>query len=152
MFVRSSAEIGLEVKGRVLPLQPLPRLSTRWYLRGLKVTVTHYMCELEVLSNTTMAHDFPVTLQILQNCVTINSVVLVELQGKDLIPKGSAAVHFKGLAGDSTLLLILPRLMTMQLATDSVPASQLGIPVTAQLFCVTLPQEENTHFDSVTHI
>ena len=99
-----------------------------------------------------MAHDFPVTLQILQNCVAINSVVLVELQGKDLIPKGSAAVHFKGLAGGSTLLLILPRLMTMQLAIDSVPASQLGIPVTAQLFCVTLPPEESIPFDFVTRI
>ena len=99
-----------------------------------------------------MAHGFPVTLQILQNCVTINSVVLVESQGKGLIPKGSAAVHFKGLAGGSTLLLIPPRLMTMQLATDSVPASQLGIPVTAQLFCVTLPPEESIPFDFVTRI
>ena len=97
-----------------------------------------------------MAHDFAVTLQILQNCVTIQTVALVELQGKDLILKGLTVFHFKGLARASTLLLIPPRHMTMQLANDLVHPSEIGILITAQFFYVTLLLEENTLYSSVT--
>ena len=121
--MRSSAEIGLDVKARVLPSSPLPRYLTQWYQRGLKVIVTLHGGS-KILNSTTMAHDFAVTLQTLLSCVTIQTVVLVELQGKDLILKRSAGVHFKGLARASTLLLIPPRRMTMLLAKDLVQLSE----------------------------
>ena len=104
------------------------------------------------MNHITMAHHFAVTLPILPSFVTVQTVALVELQGEDLIPKGSAAVHFKGLAGGSTLLLTLPRLMTMQLAIESVELSEIEILITAQFFYVTLLLEENKPYDPVTDI
>ena len=102
------------------------------------------------MNGTTMAHDFAVTLQILLSCVTIQTVALVELQGRDLILKRSAEVHFKGLVQASTLLLIPPKLTTMQLAIDLVRLLDfVGILVTAQFFYVTLLLAENTPFDIV---
>jgi len=100
-----------------------------------------------------MAHDFAVTLPILLSFVMVQTVVLVELQGKDLILKRSAGVgvHFKGLVRVSTLLLIPPRRMTMLLAIDLVQLLEFrGILVTAQFFYVTLLLEENTLYSSVT--
>ena len=106
-----------------------------------------------VLNSTTMAHDFAVTLQTLQSCVMIQTVALVELQGKDLILKGSAGVHFRGLVRASTLLLIPPRRMTMLLEIDLVQLSEFGgILVTAQFFYVTLLLEESTPFNIVAYL
>ena len=100
-----------------------------------------------------MAHDFAVTLPILLSFVMVQTVALVELQGKDLILKRSAGVHFKGLVRVSTLLLIPPRLTTMQLAIDLVQLSEFrGMLVTAQFFYVTLLLEENRPFDIVAHL
>ena len=105
------------------------------------------------MNSTTMAHNFAVTLQTLQNCVTNQNAALVELQGKDLILKRSAGVHFKSLARASTLLLIPPRHMTMPLAIDLVQLSEFrGILVTAQFFYVTLLLEENIPFNIVAYL
>ena len=152
LFVRSSAKIGLDVKVHVLPSSPLPRLLTQWYQRGFKVIVT-LRGGSKLLNSTIMAHDFAVTLQTLLSCVTIQTVALVKLQGKDLILKRSAGVHFKGLVRASTLLLIPPRLMTMLLAKDLVQLSEFrGILVTAQFFYVTLLLEANTPFNIVAYL
>jgi len=102
-----------------------------------------------------MAHDFAVTLPILLSFVMVQTVPLVELQGKDLILERSAGAHFKGLVRVSTLLLIPPRRMTTQMAidVDLVLLSEFGgILVTAQFFYVTLLLEENTSFDIVAHL
>ena len=102
-----------------------------------------------------MAHNFAVTLPILLSFVMVQTVPLVELQGKDLILERSAGAHFKGLVWVSTSLLIPPRRMTTHLAID-VDLVQLlefgGILVTAQFFYVTLLLEENTSFDIVAHL
>ena len=100
-----------------------------------------------------MAHNFAVTLPILLSFVMVQTVPLVELQGKDLILERSAGAHFKGLVWVSTSLLIPPRRMTTHLAID-VDLVQLlefgGILVTAQFFYVTLLLEENILYSSVT--
>lgn len=50
----------------------------------------------------------------------------------------------------STLLLILPRIMTMQLAKDSVKSLELGILITAVISCGTAPGR-NTPYNSATY-
>ena len=87
-------------------------------IRGLKVIATLCRCCYKVLNNITTAHGFAVTSQIQQSCVKIHAVVLVELQGKGLILKGSAGVHFKDLARASILLLSPPSPMTTQSTID----------------------------------
>ena len=105
-----------------------------------------------MLNNITTAHGFAVTSQIQQSCVKIQTVVLVELQGKGLILKGSAGDQFKNLARASILLLIPPSPMTTQSAIDLVQWSEKGILVTAQFFYVTLLLETNTPFNSVASL
>ena len=106
-----------------------------------------------LLNNTTMAHDFAVILPILLSFVMVQTVALVELQGKDLILRRSAGVHFKGLVQASTLLLIPLRLTTMPLAIDLVQLLEFtGMLATAQFFYVTLLLEESTPFNIVAYL
>jgi len=148
IFVRNSAKIGLDLKVYVLLSLQLSRSSIPWYQRGLKDVVVNFFC-IKVSSSTITVQHCVVTLQTMQSYVITQTVELVESSEKDLIPKESTVFRGKGLAKASTLHQIPPSRMTMQLAIDLVPISQIGIFVTMQFFYVTLPPERNMAFDTI---